>query len=285
LRRGVEGRRLREHFGLELAQGTVGVDAELVGQRLAGPPQRAQRIGLAVRAIERERQQPPAFLTQRVAGDEVLQLRHEGGALASVQPRGELLLVRMHAQPLEADRLGLDPRLAGEVGVGRPAPQLECPGQQPGPHRRVGQRRRVLQQPFELPRVHCVGVHPQHVARSVPGDQSFAGAGVTVGLEPFAQVAEVGVQGAGPVARLRFSPQGLDQSIGRQHIAAGQHKEGEHRASLEPAKVDGHAVAGRGNLAEDADRKRPVGLHGCRPSPVPVPRAPRAACSAVSIWP
>ena len=143
LRGGVESRRLREHLGLELAQGTARVDAELVGQRLAGPPQRAQRVGLPVRAIEREREQPPALLAQRVAGDEVLQLRHQRRALAPVQPGRELLLVGVHAQPVEADDLGLDPGLAGEVGVSGPAPQLQRPGQLLGPRGGIGQRRRA----------------------------------------------------------------------------------------------------------------------------------------------
>ena len=266
LRRGVESRRLRENLRLELAQGTARVDAELVGQRLASAAQGAQRVGLPVRAIEREREQPPALLAQRVAGDQVLQLRHEGRALATVQPGGDLLLVGVDAEPVEPDDLGLDPGLAGEVGVSGTSPQLQRPGQLLGARSWIGQRGRVLQQLFELPGVHRVGVDPQHVARAVACDEPLAGAGVSVGLEPLAQVAEVGVQRARAVAGLRLPPQGVDEPVGGDHVTAGEHEQGQDGALLEPAEVDRLAVAAGRHLAEDADRKRPVGPHDCRPS-------------------
>ena len=99
-RAGVQRRRLRQHLGLQRPQRRAGVDAELVGQRGAGPAQRRQRVGLPVRPVERQHQQPPALLAQRVVGDEALESRGRARADSPCASRRIQQLLAGHlAQP------------------------------------------------------------------------------------------------------------------------------------------------------------------------------------------
>ncbi len=86
-----------------------GSTPELVGQRGAGPAQRGQRVGLPVRPVEREHQQPPALLAQRVLGDESLDLGHQHGGLALAQPCLEQLLAGDLAQAGQPGDLAVRP--------------------------------------------------------------------------------------------------------------------------------------------------------------------------------
>ncbi len=130
-RRGVQRRRLGEHLALQRAQSRARVDAQLVSQRRAGTAQRSQRVRLPVGPVEREHQQPPAFLAQRVLGDESLDLGHQHGGLALAEPCLEQLLAGDLTQAGQPGDLAVGPALAGVVGVRRapPEPQrlLELP--------------------------------------------------------------------------------------------------------------------------------------------------------------
>lgn len=61
-RRGVQGGGLRQHLGLERAQGRSRVDAELVGEGAPGAAQRGQGVGLPVPGVKGQHEQPPALL-------------------------------------------------------------------------------------------------------------------------------------------------------------------------------------------------------------------------------
>ena len=68
----------------EAAVKLAGVDAELIRERLPGAAQRTESIGLPVRPVERESQQPPAFLAQRRLGHQRLELADHDRGLAPI---------------------------------------------------------------------------------------------------------------------------------------------------------------------------------------------------------
>ena len=72
--RSVEGWRLGEHLGLEGPERGAGVDAQLLGERLACPAQCRQSTRLPLGPVEGKRQEPPALLPERVLGDQCLEL-------------------------------------------------------------------------------------------------------------------------------------------------------------------------------------------------------------------
>ena len=109
-----------------------GVDAELVGERRPGPAQRAQRVGLPVRPVEGEHEQPPPLLAQRLLGDHRLEVGHEQRGLAQLEPGGEQPFAGHRPQLGEPGDLRLGPRLVGLLGQRRPAPERERLGEQSG---------------------------------------------------------------------------------------------------------------------------------------------------------
>ena len=249
----VQVRRLGEDLRLQRPQRRAGVDAQLVGEGGAGATERGQRVGLPVRAVQGEDEQPPAFLPQRVLGDEALDLGHEPCRLAAAEAGLEPLLPGEVAQARQPGALAVGPGLTDVVGERRTSPERQ---------RAVEDALRVLrglggarlqQQPLELPRVHGVVLDPQGVAGALPGDDAAPVARAAVGLEAPAQVRDVRLQRAGRARRRRIGPELVDQPVGGHDVAAGQHQQPEHRALPRAAEVDRLAVSQRRHLAEDAE--------------------------------
>ena len=113
------------------------VDAELVGQPPAQVAQRGERVGLPPALVERERQQPPRTLPQRVRGGVRLQVVHRLDRRAEGEGRLGRVLDGDPVQLLEAGDLGRGPLLVGVPAVGAAAPQGERLGQ-PGRGRAPG---------------------------------------------------------------------------------------------------------------------------------------------------
>ena len=124
---GTSWRRIAPSSALQLL---AGLDPELLVQRRPGPVVRGERVGLAVRAIQRQHQVLPQPLADRVGSwtrrlelvDELRQTRRAGGRRRSALERVEATLL---------EPLGVDP----ERGTGHqlaerpPAPERECLGQ------------------------------------------------------------------------------------------------------------------------------------------------------------
>ena len=262
----VEGRGLGQDLGLQGTQHGAGVDAELLGEPLAGPPQRRQRVALAVRAVERERQQPPPLLAQRLLGEQGLRLRHHHGGLAAVEPARAQLLAGHRPELVEASRLRVGPLRAGEVGQRRPPPQRERLAQRAHPGRGVLGVGGVLDETLEAPRVHPVVrpvVHP--VLRPVvPGDgdavagpradQHPAGGPCgTVGLQRAAQVGDVGLQAGGTARRRAALPEGVEQPLGADLVTPREHQHGNDRALAAAAEAHLVSVDARHERTEQAE--------------------------------
>jgi hypothetical protein len=82
----IQARVLGEDGGLKLLQRRARVDAQLLGQGLAGPSVGLQRLGLPAGAVQGQHEQPVQPLVQRMPGDEGLQLADELG----VAPEGQI---------------------------------------------------------------------------------------------------------------------------------------------------------------------------------------------------
>ena len=127
-RRRRRGDFLPQHRFFQPTQLLPGLQAQLGGQHVPGPPVGCQRIGLPFAPVQRQHQQPPQPLPQRMLCDQALQLPGH-----------------LRVQP-ELD-VGLDPALH------RRQPQLLQPGRLPRQRlhlTHIGQRRAVPQ-PQRLP--------------------------------------------------------------------------------------------------------------------------------------
>ena len=113
--------------------------------------------------VERQRQQPPPLLPQRVLGDQRLELADDQGGVSQLQPRLEPALAGHGAQLGQPDGLGLDPGLTDVLGVGGAPPQREGVVERAY---RVGRRqtRRGVDGPLEAAGVDRLGREPEDVA-------------------------------------------------------------------------------------------------------------------------
>ncbi len=116
---------LGEDIGFEVAQVLPRVHAEFLAEHLPGPPQRPQRIPLPARPVQRQRQQPPAVLAQRVAGHMGLKVGDRLGRPARAQCRRGAAFHGQKAQLGQPSGLAGGPALVGELGVRGPPPQPE----------------------------------------------------------------------------------------------------------------------------------------------------------------
>jgi len=155
------------------------------------------------------------------------------------------------------------------VGVGRAAPQLEGFAEQGDRPRGRGELG-LLEKLVESPGVHAVRCQPNGVAGAGADDDTGARAGGGHRLEPLAQVADVGLQGAAGAGRCLPAPHRVGQPVGGHHLALGDHEEREHRPLPSSTEIDRQvAVRGR-ELPEDVKAQPRTPVHatpvaGCAP--------------------
>ena len=121
----LEGRVLREDPGVQLAQARPGVDAELVGEDLAHPVERAERLGLLAAAVVGEHEQLPQPLAQRLLADAPLELGHDRALAPERQLRLRPRLDDQQPQLLEPASLGPAEGGVLAAGVRLSAPEVE----------------------------------------------------------------------------------------------------------------------------------------------------------------
>jgi hypothetical protein len=132
--RSVERRVLVEDRLLELAKRPARVQAQLE-ELVPGSPVGLERLGLAVRAVEREHELPGQALAHRVVGHQPLELGHQLPMAPQLQVRLDALLQRGDAELLQPGDLGARERLELQAAEWRTAPQRQgipelprCPG-------------------------------------------------------------------------------------------------------------------------------------------------------------
>ena len=212
--------------------------------------------GLAARPVEGDQQLAPEPLPGRVGRHQPLQLPHQPGVPAGGQAPVDQDLGGGQAQLLQPGRLGLGPRLVGELGQGRAAPEAERLLQQPGRPRPLGGRggQGLGGQPLEPGRVDLPGAGLQEIARRPGGHHPRPGRpkGPAQGRHP-------ALEGVGRVPRRVVAPEVLDQPVGRHHPAGVDDQVGQQGPLLGP--WDPH----RGRPVPDLQRPQDPELH-LRPS-------------------
>ena len=242
-RRRRRGLVLTQHRQLEGAELGRRLDAQLLVERRAERAVRRQRVGLAAGAVQREHEQPPGALAQRVRRDEPLELGHERAVLAAGQVGVDAVLQGAEAQVLQARALTGRERLA-ELGERRPAPQRQGVVQAP--------RRAQL---VEAPEV---GRAVQDVARRAGLQRT--------GRQHLAQLRDGDVDHLHGRRRLVLAPQVLEQRVDRDGPPGLEREPGEQRALPRPAEADGRAVVADLQRPEDED------VRGQSRDPIPLDR-------------
>ena len=205
-------------------------------------------------AVQRQRQQPPPLLAQRVLGDQRLEVADEQRSVAQLQPRLEAALPGHGAQLGQPDGLGLDPGLTGVLAVGGAPPQRE--GVVEGAYGVRGlQRRGAVDRLLEAAGVDRLGREPERVAGAGARDDPVPVPGHGFGLQAAAQVADVGLDRRRAVGRRMVSPDAVDEPLGRNDLAAHHHQRRKHGALAPPAEIDDGTVPRGRQLAEHAQAR------------------------------
>lgn len=123
--RQVERRVLGEDPFVQPAQLGAGLDADLLHERRARLPIRLQRLGLPPGAVEREHPLAVKAFTQRVLGDQPVELAGQLGVAPGRQVGVNRHLGGAQAQVLEAPDLGSGERLVGKVRQRLTPPQRQ----------------------------------------------------------------------------------------------------------------------------------------------------------------
>jgi hypothetical protein len=148
---------------LQLLQLRAGLDPELLDEahprRLVG----VERLRLPAGAVEREHQQAPEGLAQRVLADERVELADDVAVAAELEVGVDPLLERNKAQLLQPVRVRLRPCVEGELGERRAAPEAERLAERAPLGLGVG-RTRLAQQPLEAHGVDPLALDVKHVA-------------------------------------------------------------------------------------------------------------------------
>lgn len=160
-------RSLRQDVLLHLPQRRTRVNSKLRRQPGPRPAQSGKRVTLTSSAVQRERQQSPRLLAQRMSVHKGLQIRHGFGSPAEIQQTSCPTLQREQPQFVQSRPFGTRPRLVGELRVRLAPPPTERLVQ-------LRDRRCTAQQCLEPPRVDLLRFSTQRIPRS-SGDQQLRG--------------------------------------------------------------------------------------------------------------
>ena len=235
LRGQLERRVLGQDRRLHRPQPRARIGAELLGQQRPRPTARRERVGLPTVAVQRQHQQAPPTLAQRVVRDQPLQL----GDHVGVQAQSELGLQqpRLRASPHlgEPPALGLRERRVRPIRIRLTTPQLQRRTQLRDRSLRITGRQQGAPARGEITdvqHVDLVAVNGQRVSRTPAHDISPGGAIGSVRLERAPQPHHMGLQRLARSRRWRAVPQRLVQPINAHHTRGAGRKRGKKEAFL-----------------------------------------------------
>ena len=226
------------------------IDAELVGQDLAGALERGQGVALAARPVERDHQLAPHALSQRVMAEQRFGVADRSRMFAAGQEGFEPVFLGHQPELVEPRGLTGQRGFVGEVGERRTAPQTERLLQDRDGRRRVGRAGLscVAEQRLEPIGVELVGADLQPVAGRPALDP--------LGAERLAEMRDVGLQGVPRRLRRFVAPQFVDQGRRRDRVVRTEDQVQQHRALLGATQHDRPVV--------DVDLERPEHLESHR---------------------
>jgi hypothetical protein len=184
---------------LELPKPRSRLDPQLLDQRLTGFPVDLEGLGLSPRTTQRHHELASHALSERMLGDQRLQLRRQLTVAPERQVGLDPFLDRRQPELLKGGDLPLGEGLVGEVGQGRPAPQAQGPAEARRPLEGRGPAR-LLEQAPEPVRIDARRVDRQDIAgRGRPEDAGSLASGLgrlqalaEVGHQPWSAVVTVG---------------------------------------------------------------------------------------------
>ena len=241
----------------------AGFDAELADQPLAGLLVGRQRLGLATRPVQRQHQQLPEALVERVLLHQPPQLDHQLGVLTQPQPRVHQRLQRLHALLVQGRDLGLHGPVQLQVAKRPPPPQRRGLRQLPSRAGKITppvRRGPPIHQPPPAQQVQPLRIDLEPVAARL-GQQPRprGGPGGPRAQQPTHR-AGIGAQvGDGRRRRLGL-PEGVHQGLVGHGRVGLQQQHGQQRPLLGGADPDGLTV-----LGPDLERSKDQKLHGRPP--------------------
>ena len=273
-----------EDAGFHLTQARARVDPELVDQAVTDLGVGPQRFGLASRSVERQHEQLPQALAERVVPAQRLQLAHQFVVMAELQVRFDSTLGCHQGQLVEMGPLGVGKAGVGELGQGL------TPSQPQGFAEHGGRLGRLAHGAQTAPFGHQV-LESGRVQVSGPDCERIAGFGGDDGggAESSAQLDDLGLQGVGRFRRPPVAPELVDQAIGADRISATERQESQQGPLLGAANRYRRTPSDHLELAEEVHfhppTVRPMTAGGCGSEPARLratsaaPQGSSAECS------
>ena len=241
---------------LEPAQLGARFEPELVAQRSPRIDVRLERVGLSPRAIEGQHQWAAQRLSQRMFGDERLELADQLAVATQPQVAVDPLRQRLEALLVQPLRLVRREGLERQVAKRPSAPERE-----PFP---ISRRRSVeiatlaLSPRLRHERLESVGVdgallRVEDIPRRL-GAHECRGS-VT---ERFAQARDIDLNGFRGSRGRRLAPELVDQSLRRHNLTAVEEQDTENGALLGVTELDNLALAEHLERAQDVELHPPV---------------------------
>ena len=243
---------MREDLLLERLQLGGGLEAELRHERLTGIGVRLEGLGLAAGSVQREHQQCPEALTERMCTHERRQLTHE----LRVASAGEICvdpgLEHREALVLELARGRRRERLVREVGERRSTPELERGAQ--CPRGRIGRRGlelalALLRQALEALEIDLLGLDVERVPGRARDEQG-------VRLERLPEARHVLLQRRLGVGGRSVAPELVDEPIARERLSAVQDEQREDALLPRSAECEDALALEHLEWAENAEVER-----------------------------
>jgi hypothetical protein len=267
---------LAKYRRLQALQARARFDPQLLDHLPARRLVCAERLRLAIAAIQREHQLTPEALLPRLLLDDRPELANQRSVLAKAQPYVAGVRPGGDAQLLQAPRLGLRKRFVREVRECRPTPQPER-GLEPFACSvyvaSIQRAPAILRQALEAPGIEGVVLYAELVSPGSGQQDRAGGSWNPIGLERTSQLRDEHLETAGPVLQL-IAPQGIDQTLRRHDPVALDQKQSEQCPLLERREPHGPVVAD--NLERPqypvpepygaSLRPWPHRIHGCNPN-------------------
>ena len=240
---------LLEDAPLQPPRGLPGLQAQLAQlrrERAVG----GQRVDLAAGGVERQHQPADELLAQRLALHQALEVGHGLPGAAERHERGRAALLGPAVELLEPPDLVLGELGAGQLGVGRPAPQGEraVVGLERGRGRAVGGAADLL---LEAQGVDLARPDGEPVAVALAHEQRRGRPALAPRLQERAEVGDPHAQRARGGLALDALPGRLEQRVGRHRMARVDEQPRQDRPLLGAWRGAGEAGADDLDPAED----------------------------------
>jgi hypothetical protein len=210
---------------LQFAQRGTGVQAELVGEQAAGPRHRIQRVARPVAAVQRQREQRPGPLAQRLTDQTGLQLRVRRAVVTEIDQGLPAILLGQQPRLAQPGRFGRQRRGRRRgVRVGLAPPQRQTAVQRANRGGRVGADERAAAggRRGELLGVDRGRFDNQRVAGRPRDQGGRPGPGVAPRLDGPPQIGHIGLNAGHHLRRRVLAPHLVDQPVHRHGPARGR---------------------------------------------------------------